>query len=636
MRPAKSAPRVLPLLLALLCCAAAAQAQPGIAGRIRSGIEGVARGLDEVGRRADDLLGPSLRLGEDGAATHTERRTFEERYPTGPAPVVSITNSFGEIRVDTWNERVVQVTAEISVGADSPETAAQVAGAISVNAAAGEDVVEIKTLLPETRGDQGRITIAVNYRVTLPKDASLVADNFFGDVFVSGAGGLVGVEAQYGAVEIRQAGGAVRVRTQGEFPVVADGLAQGGVFQMDGARAELSNVAGELRVASFRGSLRITRPAPNLNANLTVDSGRAELLFPADADPDLTIAVLHGALKSDLDLSRSGQEDRIIARRPKPGASQQITLNASFSDVAVSLQNGGPAPAKAADSGSMFNEVTARRFTPQPGAVLGVEAVTGNVRVEGVDGAELEVSATRIVWVPNASAAVSALGALELRAQEDPGRLTLHTVADADMARFGCDSWRVDLLVRAPRGMPLRINAAGGNVSVSGMNGEVTVNQEKGELAVDNLDGPAVLSNRQGTVRAGDCTAGVEVSARYGDITLTRVSGKISAQNLEGRTIVETPRGDVQVRNSGGDIRLLSLEPLMGNLDLRAEKAGISLLLTPETSATLTLRAGQGRVQSSLPLTGVIGGDQQEFTGRLNDGRFTVLLETDGGDIVLN
>lgn len=83
-------------------------------------------------------------------------------------------------------------------------------------------------------------------------------------------------------------------------------------------------------------------------------------------------------------------------------------------------------------------------------------------------------------------------------------------------------------------------------------------------------------------------------------------------------------------------MRLLSLEPLGGDVDIRVDRGAISALLAPESSATLTLRATDGRVQSGIPLTGSINGALQEFTGRLNDGQFNVLLEAAGGNIVLN
>ena len=118
-------------ILLLVPCAAAAQPpqtpESGLLDRIQSGLDGVARGFDYMGQLAEDVIGPGLGLGAERPAAHTETRAFNERYPTGPAPIVSVANEFGEIRVDTWEDRVVAVTAAITVGAEAADIAAEVA-----------------------------------------------------------------------------------------------------------------------------------------------------------------------------------------------------------------------------------------------------------------------------------------------------------------------------------------------------------------------------------------------------------------------------------------------------------------------------------------------------------------------------
>lgn len=632
------AARAVCLALLALLCLPGASAQEAIVEQLRTGIEGVAKGMDSLGKATDELLGSSLGLGGPTSSSHTRTRTLEERHPTGPSPVVSLSNAFGEIRVDTWNERIVQVAAEITVGADTPETAERVLAAIAVQTQPGEDVVQVKTALPETRGEKGRVVIAVNYRVTVPRQASVVVDNFFGDVRMDGVGGRVAVEAQYGAVEIRRAGGVVRVRAQGEFPVIAEDLAQGGVFQLEGSRAELRRVSGDLQASVFRGSLRLAEPGAALNATLTVDGGTAEIELDPAVPPDLTATVFHGTLTSDLELTRAGEQDRLVARHPAPESPHKISLIASFSDVGIGLRGRVPAEAPAPGGGDLFNETVTREVTPAPDAALVIEAANGNVRVEGHDGPGITVTATRIVWMgaAAAAAAVDALAALQLQVQEEPGRVAVHTLADPDMARFGCTDWRVELAVKAPRGTPLRINAASGLTEVAGMAAEVRVTQAQGEVAVEGLTGNAVLSNQKGPVRLADCAGGAEVSARFGDVTVARCGGAVSVQSVEGGIVVDTPRGPVTARSAGGAIRLISLEPLAGDMDLKADPGAVSALVAPESSAEFTLRSEGGRVQSTVPLTGTLAGDRQEFTGKLGEGKYRVLMEAKGGDVALN
>lgn len=632
--PAKSfALACLAVLIALT-----ADAQTDFLQRMRAGIEGAARGMDQIGRKADELIGPAEPLvGETQASPYTERRTFAERYPTGASPVVSVSNEFGEIRVETWNERVVQVSAEVSAGAETAETAAKLAQAIEIKVSPAEELVEIKTLYPETRRDMGRISLAVQYKITIPREASLVADNFFGDVAVRGIGGFIGMDVRYGAVDIGQAAGEVRVRSHGEFPVKAEGLAKGGIFQMKGARADISNVSGDIQVSNFGGSVALSKLGAEYKADITVDSGRADISMDPGSNPDVTATVVYGKLNSDLDMSRSGQDDRIVARHPNADAKQRMTINASFGDVTIEVRGAGAVPASGPAGGQVFNDTREERATVGESDVLQIDAVIpGSVRVEGTDNKDVHVTATRVVWMPTAAQAPQALEALQMQIKQEAGRATVTTAADGDMARFGCTGYRVDLVVQVPRTVAVQINATDGVTAVMGMGGTTTVEQARGEVGVEHVKGALKAANKRGAVRVSDCAGPVEAAAQYGDLRIERVLGKVMAQNTEGRTIIESPGGDVSARNTGGDVRLLSLEPIKGNMDLHVDKGHLSILIAPESSAALTVRAAQGRVQSNIPLNGSIGGERQEFTGRLGDGQYTVLLEAEGGDIVVN
>lgn len=172
---------------ALCCLCGPTFAQSEIINRIQSGIDSVAHGMDYVGQKAGDLLGPGYV--EEQQAAHTETRQFNETYPVGPTPVVAISSQFGEIRVGTWDDRIVQVNATISAGADNAELAATLAQGIQTQVEHTEELVAVHTVFPETRPDTGYVNMTVNYTITIPKSASLMADNFFGDTFVKGTAG---------------------------------------------------------------------------------------------------------------------------------------------------------------------------------------------------------------------------------------------------------------------------------------------------------------------------------------------------------------------------------------------------------------------------------------------------------------
>jgi len=99
------------LVVSGLSVAGNAAAQGNLMDRVGSVFDGVARGLDFVGRKTQDLLGPGLGFGHGEEGGFVESREFEERYPVASGVHVSVSNAFGGIRVATWDNQVVQIVA---------------------------------------------------------------------------------------------------------------------------------------------------------------------------------------------------------------------------------------------------------------------------------------------------------------------------------------------------------------------------------------------------------------------------------------------------------------------------------------------------------------------------------------------
>jgi hypothetical protein len=97
----------------------------------------------------------------------------------------------------------------------------------------------------------------VNYEVYVPRETSVVCKAEFADTDISGITGTVSVDSLLGAVTLRNIEGAVTMRARGEYPIIASGLAQGGVFTMRGSLAQFSDVGGDLHVSNSDGSIEL-------------------------------------------------------------------------------------------------------------------------------------------------------------------------------------------------------------------------------------------------------------------------------------------------------------------------------------------------------------------------------------------
>ncbi|HOV73212.1 MAG TPA: hypothetical protein PK967_04510 [Candidatus Hydrogenedentes bacterium] len=628
------------LVVSGLSVAGNAAAQGNLMDRVGSVFDGVARGLDFVGRKTQDLLGPGLGFGHGEEGGFVESREFEERYPVASGVHVSVSNAFGGIRVATWDNQVVQIVARIAVRAETTALARELLQGISINVIAAANRIEAETAFPNPRSDMGKLTYEVNYELLVPKDAQVTARNDFGDTHIAGVGGAIVLDVRYGAVELRDIMGRAEVRARGEFPVEVRNLHQGGIFDLHGARAVFRNVAGSLKAANFRGGIELYEVPEGAEADIACESGSITFWIPNDKSPPFSATALFGDVQSDIPLSRVAEQGFVSARSNDAEEPVRIALRTSFGDIAIKKTDstsGTTSDAVAATtSGQPFKEVlTLAETIPDDGKVI-VESMAGDVRIVGADASGLRATATKYVRVQSQPNVRAALQALDVRATRgEGGAISIRTGATDNMAALGCTVYRVDLTIECPRGASLQVQAQDGHTSVEGLGGTVSVVQNAGAVAVEHVKGAISLANRKGDIRVSACAGPVEASASYGEIALKDVYGKTTVEASQARTTIESPHGEIVVRAKGGDVRVLSLDTVPGNYDIRAEQGSIGILLPPGTDAAIAATAENGSVHSGIPLTGSIRKDFQEFV-KVGSGPFRITLQTKNGDIAIN
>ncbi|HOH42142.1 MAG TPA: hypothetical protein PLZ53_03430, partial [Candidatus Hydrogenedentes bacterium] len=395
------------LLPGLLLTASPSSAQ--LIQHLQSGIEEVARGMDYVGRRAGTLFSGTEGKNTANDTLPSVAREVEEHYPATPASTLFLANEFGDIRIRCWDERLIQIKAVIQVSAPTEDLAEQVSSLIELRVEQEGDYWECRTSLPELRSGDA-VAMSVHYEAAIPKDATLTINNYFGDVYVNDLGGALTAEIQYGALHLSHIQGLVRARIQGEFPVRANYLNQGGTFIMTGTDAEFSNFQGNLDITQFRGSVTVRHPGPESTVNLISENGRTEILLPPDANPDLTATVAHGRFESELDVTRVVRGKQLLARHLNAEAKQRFMVNASFSDVLVGIEGGmSQTVSRMSADQKAFTDTTTTLIPFESGNTMVIDAMPGNIHIEGVDEDQLSVEMTRVAWTPSAAAAMDAL-----------------------------------------------------------------------------------------------------------------------------------------------------------------------------------------------------------------------------------
>lgn len=142
-------------------------------------------------------------------------KAYTKSYAISGGDKVSLSNKFGEMKISTWSKNEVKVDVNIIVKANDNEQAQRLLDAISIkDGKTGSDIF-FKTKMKgdndgddddddksnrNRRNDGNNTSFRINYTVYLPANASLDAENMFGDMSIGDFNGPLTLESKFGSL----------------------------------------------------------------------------------------------------------------------------------------------------------------------------------------------------------------------------------------------------------------------------------------------------------------------------------------------------------------------------------------------------------------------------------------------------
>ena len=273
--------------------------------------------------------------------------------------------------------------------------------------------------------------------------------------------------------------------------------------------------------------------------------------------------------------------------------------------------------------------IPAASQTLAAGARVAIATGRGDVTVHASDGDTLVVNATK-----------SGPGASESSAQEhmkqiaitiDPqGKGVLIHPINMDTAPGGVS---VDIDVRVPKSSSLAIDAAHGDVQVSGVSGsidvrsgngdtgihsagaDVTVQSENGDIHIDGVGGNLRLNGRGDDVEIKNVAGNASVEGAFsGDIDLRNVAktahcatqfSDLTLAQLTGRMHLDSD--DISISGVGGDARIntrnkgITADHIAGQLNIVDSHSDIDVKYAAPPRANISVADDSGDIDLALP-----------------------------------
>ncbi|OGG43223.1 MAG: hypothetical protein A3F84_21545 [Candidatus Handelsmanbacteria bacterium RIFCSPLOWO2_12_FULL_64_10] len=278
----------------------------------------------------------ALSLLASSAWAYTHEEVFQRTVPASGITKISVRNTnvyFGDISLQPWDRTEIRIEAKKKANHSFKETAEKYVRKIEIAVEQKEDALEVRTVLPEHKGDwdwvesffsldwvfEGRAKgVNVSYEISVPRkmDADLNTTN-----------GSVKIGALEGRMDLRTKNGDLTVE----------------------------GVKGEVDGRTTNGSITLTRLEGGCNGKTTHGNVKAELLtfgasgcrlgatngyihitLPADVRADLEAFTTHGSITCELPISLENE----TGKRSKVGDRMEGKINGGGLPLDLRTTNG--------------------------------------------------------------------------------------------------------------------------------------------------------------------------------------------------------------------------------------------------------------------------------------------------------
>src|SRR3989442_6702080 len=226
------------------------------------------------------------------AASEEVAREFSRTVPMRAAQTFHLENQEGAVVIRPPALAEARIVAHIRVSAPSAAEAREALRQVAIDVQETPAAVMVRTRYPDTR--RHNVSYAVDYDITLPETAALLARNSFGDMSVKGLKAEGDARSSPGRLTLSDARG--RQRLENSFGAVE-------VARVDGD-VSITNQNGAVRVTEVQGALDVSNRFASVEARsvrkgaVVVNSNGSVLL--ADAGGPSRITNSFGTVEASL------------------------------------------------------------------------------------------------------------------------------------------------------------------------------------------------------------------------------------------------------------------------------------------------------------------------------------------------
>lgn len=148
----------------------------------------------------------------DFKGRYTKEKTIKKEYNVNADALLKITNSYGNLKITSWNENRVEITVIITTSGNNEEKVAKQLDEIDVGFDASPQMVAAETRIEKgnqswwsswtSSNSSNNVNMEINYIIKMPVTNAVDLNNDYGGIYLNKLKGKASISCDYGHMEL--------------------------------------------------------------------------------------------------------------------------------------------------------------------------------------------------------------------------------------------------------------------------------------------------------------------------------------------------------------------------------------------------------------------------------------------------
>ena len=244
-------------------------------------------------------------------------KSVNKSYNVSSSDKLNIENSFGSVKVITWDRNEIKVDVAIEVSANTESLAQKILDRITVSDGKGGSEISFKTSMKDVNNTKDeKSSMEINYTISMPANNALTVKNDFGPTTIPDFRGEVDLTSKFGSLTTGNLSSIKNIHV--EFGKANLANITSAPVTIKFSKAVISKLSGSIKLnLEFCNNVRLTLDNSLTNLDLKTSYSTVNLKPSGNLQASYNISTSFGSFKNTSDIKFSSDGDDNNDRGPK-------------------------------------------------------------------------------------------------------------------------------------------------------------------------------------------------------------------------------------------------------------------------------------------------------------------------------